>query len=44
LQITFVSALTSAAFSLAATGKFDYAWASFGDAIKTGRIINPKKK
>ena len=44
LQITFVSALTSAAFSLAATGKFDYAWTSFGDAIKDGRIFNAKKK
>jgi pimeloyl-ACP methyl ester carboxylesterase len=44
LQITFVSALTSAAFSLAATGKFDYAWASFGDAIKNGKLFNAKKK
>lgn len=44
LQITFVSALTAAAFSLGATGKFDYAWASFSDAIKNGRIFNAKKK
>jgi pimeloyl-ACP methyl ester carboxylesterase len=44
LQITFVSALTSAAFSLGATGKFDYAWASFSDSIKNGRIFNAKKK
>jgi pimeloyl-ACP methyl ester carboxylesterase len=44
LQITFVSALTAAAFSLGATGKFDYAWASFDDAIKNGRIFNAKKK
>ncbi len=44
LKITFVSALTSAAYSLAATGKFDYAWASFGDAIKNGRIFNARKK
>lgn len=44
LQITFVSALTAAAFSLGATGKFDYAWASFSDAIKNGRIFNVKKK
>ncbi len=43
-QITFVSALTAAAFSLGATGKFDYAWASFSDAIKNGRIFNVKKK
>ena len=44
LQITFVSAITSAAFSLGATGKFDYAWSSFGDAIKDGRLFNAKKK
>jgi pimeloyl-ACP methyl ester carboxylesterase len=44
LQITFVSALTAAAFSLGATGKFDYAWASFDEAIKNGRIVNAKKK
>lgn len=44
LQITFVSALTSAAFSLASTGKFDYAWSSFGDAIKSGKMFNAKKK
>ncbi len=44
LQITFVSALTAAAFSLGATGKFDYAWASFSDAIQNGRIFNAKKK
>lgn len=44
MQISFASALTAAAFSLAATGKFDYAWASFGDAIKNGRIFNEKKK
>jgi pimeloyl-ACP methyl ester carboxylesterase len=44
LQITFVSALTSAAFSLGQTGNFDYAWRSFGEAIRTGRFINVKKK
>ncbi|MEQ1775940.1 MAG: alpha/beta fold hydrolase [Burkholderiales bacterium] len=44
LQITFASALTAVAFSIAATGNFDYAWASFGDAIKNGRIFNEKKK
>lgn len=44
LQITFVSALTSAAFSLGSTGSFDYAWRSFGEAIKTGRFINVKKR
>jgi pimeloyl-ACP methyl ester carboxylesterase len=44
LQITFVSALTAAAFSLAATGKLDYAWASFGDAIEDGRLVDARKK
>ena len=44
LQITFVSALTSAAFSLAYTGKFDYAWTSFGDAIDNGKLVNAKRK
>jgi pimeloyl-ACP methyl ester carboxylesterase len=44
LQITFVSALTSAAFSLSATGKFDYAWTSFGDVFKNGKFFNAKKK
>jgi len=44
LQITFVSALTSAAFSLAYTGKFDYAWTSFGDAFDNGKLVNAKKK
>ena len=44
MRISFVSALTAAAFSLSATGKFDYAWASFGDAIKDGRMFNQKKK
>ncbi|MEK7875479.1 MAG: alpha/beta hydrolase [Pseudomonadota bacterium] len=44
LQVTFVSALTSAAFSLYATGKFDYAWTSFGDVFENGKFINAKKK
>ncbi len=44
LQITFVSALTSAALSLSSTGKFDYAWSSFGDDLKSGRFVNAKKK
>ena len=44
MQITFVSALTSAAFSLAYTGNFDYAWASFGDAFDNGKLVNAKKK
>ena len=44
LQITFVSALTSAAFSLSSTGKFDYAWTSFGDALQSGKFFNAKTK
>ena len=44
LQLTFVSAMTAAAFSLAVTGKFDYAWTSFGDALESGRFLNAKKK
>lgn len=44
LQITFVSALTSAAFSLSATGKFDYAWTSFAEVFKNGKFFNAKKK
>ena len=44
LQITFVSALTAAAMSLAATGGFDYAWTSFSPAFDNGTFFNPKKK
>jgi len=43
-QITFVSALTAAALSLSFTGKLDYAWASYGDALADGRFFNPRKK
>ena len=44
MQIAFASALTAAALSPGSTGKFDYAWASFGDAIETGKFFNAKKK
>ena len=44
LQITFVSALTSAAISLAFTGGYDYAWKSFEDVLKTGKFYNWRKK
>jgi pimeloyl-ACP methyl ester carboxylesterase len=44
LQVTFVSALTSAAFSLALNGNFDYAWKSFGDAFGNGKLFDAKKK
>jgi pimeloyl-ACP methyl ester carboxylesterase len=43
-QVTFVSALTASAFSLAATGKLDYAWASFEGALKNGKLVDPKRK
>ena len=43
-QVTFVSALTAAAFSLSATGNLDYAWASFGDVFRNGRFFNARKK
>ena len=44
LQITFVSALTSAAFSLGFTGELDYAWTSFGDAIQNGKLFDALRK
>jgi pimeloyl-ACP methyl ester carboxylesterase len=44
LQITFVSALTAAAFSLGHTGNLDHAWTSFGDAIKDGKFFDVLKK
>ncbi len=43
-QITFVSALTAAAFALSATGGIDYAWTSFEDALKKGVFFNARRK
>ena len=43
-QITFVSALTASAFSLAATGGIDYAWNSFENAFKKGIFFNARRK
>jgi pimeloyl-ACP methyl ester carboxylesterase len=43
-QIAFVSALTAAAFSLGHTGNLDFAWTSFGDAIKNGKFYDVLKK
>jgi hypothetical protein len=43
-QITFVSALTSSAFGLAATGGIDYGWSSFQNAIKSGAFFNARRK
>lgn len=44
LQLTFVSALTSAAFSLSTAGNFDYTWASFDNGAARARFFNAKKK
>ena len=44
LRVIFMSAMTSAAFSISATGSFDYAWASFRDVLKNGIFFNAKKK
>jgi pimeloyl-ACP methyl ester carboxylesterase len=43
-QLGFASALTAAALSLSATGKFDYAWSSFSGAFENGKIFNAKSK
>jgi pimeloyl-ACP methyl ester carboxylesterase len=43
-QVTFVSALTSAALSLAWTGNFDYAWRSFSDGLASGKFSNAVRK
>ena len=43
-QITFVSALTAGAFSLTATGTFDYAWRSFANAFRDEKFFNARKK
>jgi pimeloyl-ACP methyl ester carboxylesterase len=43
-QIAFVSALTAAAFSLAATGNIDYAWNSFENAFENGVFFNARRK
>ena len=44
LQVTFMRTLTSAALSISSTGKFDYAWASFGYVLKNGKFFSAKKK
>jgi len=43
-QIAFVSALTSAAFSLSFTGTSDYAWTSYGGAVRNGKLLNARRK
>jgi pimeloyl-ACP methyl ester carboxylesterase len=44
MQISFTSALTAAAMSLGATGKFDYAWSSFSGAFENGKLFNARTK
>jgi pimeloyl-ACP methyl ester carboxylesterase len=44
LQVTFVSALTAAAFSLSLAGNFDYAWTSFNEGSGRTRFFNAKQK
>ena len=43
-QLTFVAALTAAAFSLSSYGTFDYAWRSFRPGLDSGKLINPRRK
>lgn len=43
-QITFVSALTATAFSLATTGNLDYAWTGFQNGIDKGIFFNARRK
>jgi pimeloyl-ACP methyl ester carboxylesterase len=43
-QVTFASALVSAALSLSVTGKLDYAWASIGTEVKAGEFFRARKK
>jgi dienelactone hydrolase len=43
-QITFVSALTATAFSLASNGNLDYAWTSFENGIGKGIFFNARRK
>lgn len=43
-QITFASAITAAAFSLASTGRLDYAWASFGNPHTNQKFFDARKK
>jgi len=44
LQITFVAALTAAAMSLGFTQRLDYAWESFGEGLRSGRLIDGLRK
>jgi len=43
-QVTFLSALTAAAFSIAIGGNIDYAWNSYAGALTRGIFFNAKRK
>ena len=43
-QISFASAFTAAAMSLATAGTFDRAWMTFRPAVDSGRMFNARKK
>lgn len=43
-QITFAAALVSGAFSIGFTGKLDYAWDSFADAVSAGKLLDRMRK
>ncbi len=43
-QLTFVSAMTAAAISIAATGNYDFAWSSFNEGSGRNRFFNARKK
>ena len=44
MQITFVSALTATALSLAYTGNLDYAWKSFAGGLESGKFSKAMRK
>ncbi len=44
IQITFVSALTAAALSIAFTGKLDYAWESYAESLKSDKMFGAMRK
>jgi pimeloyl-ACP methyl ester carboxylesterase len=44
MQTAFVAALTSAAFSIEASGSLDYAWASYDHEVKAGRFFDARRK
>ncbi len=43
-QITFVAALTAATLSLGLTGKLDFAWATYMQGMKVGRLFDALRR